>query len=166
MKNIILLTFLVSVFFNFAKAEVFYQKCTKTAGVLKCVPVAYIPHMKYKKLFLRDLKAGACYKRQTKTNKTVFFKIIKIKKQVIFALAQAVPNSNVKNFNDIIYVDNYLWEGENFNSSLEEFPCSETPTLGDNTYLTKNCNYKLGSTLTRKIYCSPIIKRNTYERQF
>ena len=147
--------------------EIFYQRCERDSlGKLRCTTVQGIPFMRYKRVFLKDLRVGRCYRRNTQSNKIVFYKILKIKNRTIFALAQAVPQSNIKNFDDKIFLDNYPWNGQNFNQEIEEFPCSETPTLSDMTYLTKNCRYRPGETKRRTLYCEDVLRVNTYERSF
>ena len=167
MKNLVILFSLL--LFMPAQAqdgEIFYQRCERdTSGKLKCVPVQGIPFMKYKRTFLKDLRVGNCYRRNTR-NKVVFYKITNIKNKTIFALAQAVKQSDIKDFGNKIYVDNYPWNGENFNQRTEEFPCSETPTLGDTAFLTKQCKYKPGETRRRTLYCNPEFRVRTYERKF
>ena len=143
--------------------EVFYQKCVKkSSGQIICEKVVEMPTMKYKKLELKDISVGGCYKKEL-DHKIVFFKVSKIKKNVIFAFSQVVRKSSVKDFNYKIYVDNYPWNGQNFNDDLEEFPCSETPSLSI-AYLKKICKYRNQTRGT--LYCEKPRKVNSYERTY
>lgn len=164
MKYLFLITIFMS---NMALAnEFFYKRCSRnSSGQEDCQVIQAVPYMKYKRLDLKDLRVGSCYKK-VKGNKIVFFKINQIKNRTIFALAQVVKVSNVRDFGNKVFVDNFPWNGDNFNDQLIDFPCSETPMLGDLEALKKECKYRVGETKRRTLYCNPRIKVRTNERKF
>lgn len=165
MKLLFILIFCLS--FSAHADEYFYKRCkTNSLGQEECHVINAVPHMKYKRLDLKDLRVNSCYKKNTNDNKIVFFKISDIKNKTVFALAQVVTERDIRDFGNKVYIDNYPWNGDNFNDQLIEFPCSETPMLGDLTALKNECGYKVGETKRRTLYCKPRIKVNTYERKF
>lgn len=135
------------------------QKCsTNSAGQEDCSTVNIIPANTYRKLTLRDIRPGKCFKREV-SDKIIFYKVTEVRNQTIFGLSQAVRKTNLRDFGNKVHIDHFPWNGQNMNESLEIFPCAQTPTLSDLNYLIEQCNYKPGQRNRRTMWCNPRNRR-------
>lgn len=116
----------------------------------------------YKRLQLSDIKPNTCYKSVLQQN-IVFYRVKEVKNKTIFAFSQKVPKSNPQSLENKIYIDQFRWESHNFNETLTQYPCSETPQLQE-TYMVENCLYRNQTRGT--LYCNPPRRYNNFERKY
>ena len=111
-----------------------------------------LPDNYYQQFRLENLRTNSCYIRKQSNGITAFYKVEKIIGTTIYALAQIVQKNNPKNTARLLYSNMYEWNGKHFNSSLQDFPCSQTPNLSNTAYL-KRCGYIKG--LRGEFICEP-----------
>lgn len=113
----------------------------------------------FKQLSLNDVKLNSCYLKHEGLKK-VFFKVTKLSGTAINAQAEVLVNEN---WDNEIIIDQFFWEGENFNYKLKEISCDLTPHLGDEPFLSKMCGVDKFSRGVR--FCKQPIIRPGFERK-
>lgn len=113
----------------------------------------------FKQLSLNDVKLNSCYLKAEGTKK-VFFKVTKLNGSAINAQAEVIINDT---WDNKIVIDQFFWEGENFNYKLKEISCDMTPHLGNEQYLLTMCGVDKSSRGVR--FCQKPIIRPGLERK-
>lgn len=135
----------------------YLKRCDVINNVEKCEVVTNNDN--FKQLTLNDVKLNSCYFK-TDGSKQVFFKVTKINGTAINAQAEVILNEN---WDNKIVIDQFFWEGENFNYKLKEISCEVTPHLSDEQFLLKMCGVDKSSRGVR--FCQQPIIRPGFERK-
>lgn len=149
--------FLFILSFNLLAQDVFYQRCETISGKTTCERVNGTEN--FKTLTIDNIQVGQCF-RKDENNMIIFYKITKVSKPMVWAVAQMVKKDNPKDWGHKLIADFYTWGGTNLNENLTPFSCLDTPSLGDEEFLKNKCGLNNNSRGT--IFCETPRKHSSF----